>query len=642
MLLNFRSDNFTGISTIIPASLKVQNEKPSSLLNKILEDYQTCNEIPFDKRPDSLFANNFGDFTIKIPFSKLISCHFAEAIENYSGKNELGLIAVDIVYDTPPTAEKVLNLLGNLTGYKGYEVAGIVAAHGYFFSAFLKSADQWKSFAEGKMSSWLNLVWSFCTSSAYPVMIVLSSSNGKSTPCYLSKIDIDAMQKFCKLQDSRIKLSFIESFIEPTRSKASQYPNLHLKPEDQYKDYTSEYMRRTQDYLRAPFAEEKLLNSQESEEKKPFKQETPSKETLVSKRSEGDKKEDTYEYIRAVQDYKVRTDPTPPSKNRNFSSEPYSQTSSRAFKDDLLYRSSKNDSIETDRPSKPGILKNSSIEARYGRMQSYTSASPLTSPKDQNSSNTYRESSGFEEEYTEKPYPILKNSWMSDRKDHNEKKVNFSDPVFEIDNSVKGQMPEIKFSNARPLGKSAKTPDYKVDYRRDYSDIKPATSYTTAELKSAASLKQFNSRDVRESRDLRQTPDYREGKEVKDVRDSRSYRELRESKETKSTLETRDGGSWACPKCSSSIPLNSYECSSCRYINWDKFYSLKSKGGKVRSESIPAKTTELEPEPNRAFRQSYYDTPGRDTWRQTETKGYDRFTSDNVGRLTSRDFFYNR
>ena len=60
------------------------------------------------------------------------------------------------------------------------------------------------------------------------------------------------------------------------------------------------------------------MNSEESEELKPYKLERSSKDSLASKRSECDKKEDTYEYIRAVQDYKVSADPTPPSKIETF------------------------------------------------------------------------------------------------------------------------------------------------------------------------------------------------------------------------------------------------------------------------------------------------------------------------------------
>ncbi len=89
MLLNFKSDNFTGISTIIPQSFKVQNEKPSGVLNRILADYQSCAEIPSDKRPDSLFSTFSGDssdFTLKIPFSKLISSHFSEILDTSKEK----------------------------------------------------------------------------------------------------------------------------------------------------------------------------------------------------------------------------------------------------------------------------------------------------------------------------------------------------------------------------------------------------------------------------------------------------------------------------------------------------------------------------------------------------------------------------
>jgi hypothetical protein len=618
MLLNFKSDNFTGISTIIPASFKVQNEKPSGVLNRILEDYQSCIEIPFEKRPDSLFSpfsSDPIDFTLKLPFSKLISSHFSEILDPYQGKTESSLLVIDVVYDSPPSSEKVLNLLGNLTSYKNYEISGIISAHGFFYSSVIRSNDQWKSFNEGKICSWLNLVWSFCTSSSYPVMLVLSNT-GRTSPCFLSKIDLDAMQKFCKLQDSRIKVSFVESFNEGHRtrpsassiSSLSSNPNISVasaggysraKAEDLYKDYTSEYLRRSQEYLKVP--QEKAKHFDEAEEK-PYKSDKNIRDLTAAKKSEGDKKEDTYEYIRTVQDYKVNNDLAP--RARNFSSEPSSQ--SRSYREDLLYKQAKQDTSETERPSKPGILKTSSIDSRYGRMQSYSSISPLTSPKE-NISHTYRE--GFDEENTEKPYSILKNSWMTDRKEHSEKKVNFSDTVFQIDDSVKGQMPEIKFSNRGTTAKnpspanrsyqiqpskSSKTPDYKLDLRRDYQDSKSLSSYKSSELKPAVFLKEVDLKD-----------------------------------------------SWTCPKCSNAIQSTSYECGSCRFINWDKFYSLKSKTAKTRGESIPARSEPVN-DFSKTSRANFYESRGgRENWRG-EGRGLDRYPSETVGRLTSRDFYYNR
>jgi hypothetical protein len=47
---------------------------------------------------------------------------------------------------------------------------------------------------------------------------------------------------------------------------------------------------------------------------------------------------------------------------------------------------------------------------------------------------------------------------------------------------------------------------------------------------------------------------------------------------------------WLCPKCSGGNMESVYECSSCRFINWDRFYAIKAKTVPGRSGSIPAKT----------------------------------------------------
>lgn len=599
----------------------MQDEKPAYILNQILEDYKSCVEIPAEKRPDSLFSAFKGDFTVKIPFSKLISCHFSELLENYLNNKYQSLIAIDIVYDVPPTCEKVLSLLGNLTQFKNFEVTGLIAAHGWFYTAYLKTLEQWKSFNDSKVYSWVNLVWNFCTSSSYPVMIVLANGTAKGSPGFLSKIDLDAMQKFSKLQDSRIKLTF-------TEEKVSEAPRRELKNEDIYKEYSSEYARRTQESLKKASFEEKVNFYNEKEEKKPYKLEKSMKEKASSsKKLESEKKVNTREYIRTIQDYTVSDKPAATSRNRNFSSEPVINQSahSKSYKDYLNYKASKIDAKETaEKNPKPGILKTSSIDATDLKLP-YSSFSSLTSPKDFNLTRTFRESTEkFDEERTEKPNSILRNTWMHEKKESVDKKVNFSDCVFEIDDSIKGQMPEIKFSS----GRSGKSPS-KSSYDLEKGVKKALNSYRPTDYKS----------ELATSRVKNEVNSY---SSLEITSPSRTFRPTEVSSDYLSGAEVKN--SWFCPKCSKSISNATYECASCRYINWDRFYALKSKEPKVRSESHPARAVE-----NGTFSKTlgsvYFENrAGKETWRPggDELKIPEKYVPGSFGRMTSREFRYDR
>ena len=265
---------------------------------------------------------------------------------------------------------------------------------------------------------------------------------------------------------------------------------------------------------------------------------------------------------------------------RNYSTEPDASArpvkpliaSSRIYQEDNIYSSQNLSRGSKDNLARPGILKNSSTDSarstRFSSVQVNQSINSIISPKE-SASNTYRESTlpdKYEEEITEKPNSILKNSWISE-KDYNprssrfesvEKKVNFSDSVFHIEDSNKDQMPEIKIVSMRiPEKKTGNSPEYRSKSYIENIDQKPLLEYKSSGLKTNNYL----------------SADYRHSTSS----DSKIIEKA---------------NAWPCPKCSSLIPSNSYECNSCRYINWDKFYVLKSKSPKPRSESIPVKLNE--------------------------------------------------
>jgi hypothetical protein len=206
--MNFKSDNYTGISTIAPSNLRLTEQKPSYILNKILEDFKSCTEISLDKRPDSLFMCTNGDFTIKLAFSKLCEMKLSDILESYSlsVRSLPVFLAIDIIYDIQPTCEKILQAFCNISTWRSYDLHGFITGHGFYYSAHTRIQDQWRSLNDGKMNSWVNSVWNFLVSMAYPSLIVLSNTGLRSPQCFISKIDLESMQKLAKLQDLRLKI----------------------------------------------------------------------------------------------------------------------------------------------------------------------------------------------------------------------------------------------------------------------------------------------------------------------------------------------------------------------------------------------------------------------------------------------------
>jgi hypothetical protein len=588
--MNFKSDNYTGVSTIIPTTLKLQEQKPGFILNKILEDFKSCIEIPSEKRPDSLFPQSGNEFTIKLPFSKMVTTHLSELLEKTIPRPSSGLLAIDIIYDQPATCEKILSLLGNLTSFKTFEIAGIISAHGFNHTSYLKSMEQWRCFSDGKLYPWVNIVWQICSSSSSPVLIVLSSSLLKNSPCFMSKVDMDSIEKFCKLQDSRVKLTFKEEFVEyPGETTTRVITERRLESQDEtLKEYSLDYIRKTQEILKKD-----LSNFQTKQEQKPYRLEKGYRVFTPNMVREPDVKEEVFQYKRVVQDYRPSSSSAVniQSRGRNYSTDPAQSklSSSRSQKDDLLYKPVRTSSIDPkDSGSRPGILKNSTGDSRFSK--GIKPSSPVFSPREPNSSRALKESYSdrFDEEITEKPSSILRNGWMSDRKLENiEKKVNFSEDVFRVDNSIKGQMPEIKLSSVKFSEKpSSKTPDFKLQS----SEPRLLIPYKPSDL--SQSLQKIESLD-----------------------------------------------NWTCPKCSKIISGGTFECVNCRFINWDKFYSLKSKGNKTRAESIPIKTTAREEvSKSRFFELRSKDLRGKGE----EIKVQDTYVTDLLNRKSARDYQFNR
>ena len=117
MLMNFKSENFNGISSIVPASLRLTDQRPATIINTILEDFRSCSEIPHEKRPDSLFTYINGEFIVKIPVSKLLETKLSDILDSSLStvRNSSIMIVIDLIWDQPPSSEKIFNVLLNIT-----------------------------------------------------------------------------------------------------------------------------------------------------------------------------------------------------------------------------------------------------------------------------------------------------------------------------------------------------------------------------------------------------------------------------------------------------------------------------------------------------------------------------------------------
>ena len=317
------------------------------------------------------------------------------------------------------------------------------------------------------------------------------------------------------------------------------------------------------------------------------------------------------------------------SKLRNYSSEPGFSTSPSRFiagplQEETFLSSEKYPSLGLKDKTRPGILKLSSDSTKPAKYSlshpnSNSASSSSISPDEPNRglSRTFREisiSDRYDEEATEKPYSILKNNWVGDReyKKH-EKKVNFSDNVYQIVDTIKDQMPEIKFTNVR-------IPDKKGN---KFIGLNPENPRRPEQ--NPYDFKIVQTRTI-------------------------TYNEEPNSK----NQEIKYGNSqnsWVCPKCSINISNTQYECNNCRHINWDRFYAIKSSTPKTRSSSIPIKTEMSDTKLHR-FQIGNFDpkndikTTGRETWNsrrpKNETYTQENFNNNDYVRRTAREYLFNR
>ena len=390
------------------------------------------------------------------------------------------------------------------------------------------------------------------------------------------------------------------------------------------------------------------------EENRGFWGEKNFSERIDQGKSEQAKEENIADYRKTMQNFKYKEEtiesqnfkesPRPYneylSKYRNYSTEPTITKSSknsaisstRPYKEDLIYSSRNYSAALKENSPRPGILKHSSVEnSRVRDSPQINNTAPLISPREASGvfSRTLKDNSlpeKYEEEMTEKPSSILKNNWIekdynprSSRYDNIEKKVNFSDSVYHIEDSNTDQMPEIKLAEMKIIENKKTRPDYRAEDFRYSNDYRLGNNYKSSELKTSNYIEDKNRYNATQS----------------------------------DTHLVNTSNCWPCPKCNLGISNNFYECTNCRFINWDKFYTLKSKTPKLRSESIPV-VSERE-DSRQTFgvkRDDRYDdrfdaknSPNKETWKIREIKysnGPDHYPMDEHARRSTKDFAYNR
>ena len=205
-------------------------------------------------------------------------------------------------------------------------------------------------------------------------------------------------------------------------------------------------------------------------------------------------------------------------------------------------------------------------------------------------------------------------------------------------------MPEIKLNSIKIDKKPSRTPEYKLEVTREPADYmigKPLDQKSQREYEFLAGNKEMKRDAYREAEFAAGTKDPK-SQIYKETALLQSSKNLDPKNQFPATTSMKNDNSWTCSKCSASISNTLYECTSCRFINWDKFYTLKSKSPKVRSESIPAKASERE-ELSRKYMENKAEPRNntKDSWRNmgSEIKVQENYVLDDYGRKGSREFF---
>lgn len=589
--------------------------------------------MPYELRTTSLFMPFSHDFYLPIHASSLFKKPLSNFIDIPS--NSAKFIMINIVWDTNPTHTNAFDVICNLKTPSNYEICGMVCGHGFLYNAYGRGFhDNWKSFGDGKILSWSNVVWGMISTSFYPVVVMLKKCDSKSIDTIIKTNEVESLEKFCRLQDERIKIIFTE-----TIDKDRKHPNTRInftenedrsKPEEtqpinKYSHTTNSFLMNSHEqglkdkdeklegtnwgykpsriltevsndygyssqttgnnsknygktgqssscnsqnqsrYGQSTYAStQNTYNQSENSFSngrkdyfngyKPYEKEEKGKESYRYERNTGQNKGTGPEG--SVERYSRWAIPCSDNdRNRFYSTGPENfykgpttnegYSTSRNYAEDLrssAYALNLNSSELKNPPKVPNSLKPS---------ENFTSKSYY--PESYNSPTTPPHSKPQDKYFSAQKNPTFLDRSGDIPKNLNKTLDNFSRSrspstfSYRIEDSNKEQMPEIKLTGLKTPGKC--TPLRHNPVTQDPSSILQQKAVKLYSSQYEQRIPIIKSEEV-----------------IK-----------------------HSFADWKCPKCSGVNIRDSYECSGCRYINWEKFYAIKAITAVPRSESIPAR-----------------------------------------------------
>ena len=162
------------------------------------------------------FNTEVTDFPISITYisvSALLSHtgRSQELFENMIGDEKSNIVAIEIIWDTDITMEKVIKVMKCIPGniqIKGYmEISSLIACSGSYYSSNTKIQDNWRNnekFANKEPISWVKIAWMMLSGLKYPNLIIFQRVQGyKSSPIVITSLDFDNLLRFAKKQDEK-------------------------------------------------------------------------------------------------------------------------------------------------------------------------------------------------------------------------------------------------------------------------------------------------------------------------------------------------------------------------------------------------------------------------------------------------------
>lgn len=466
---------------------------------------------------------------------------------------------IEIIWDVCPTLTQVLNILEKLEKSVPLELLGMIAARGCYYSAFVKSKSSWKSFEDGRIHNWQGLMCGLLSGMLYPVLLYVRGSAGPGN--FLQ--DLEKLKEFAKIQDSKMQFVWKEESANETYSKHSEV-ECRATTRDLYKESWGkerEYEKPVSDNLRYRYYSTQPEGF--------YKQKTEDFGKLTVKDLEGGKAD-------------------------NGESAKYNLNKSLQMSFKVV------DNEKGQMPEIKMVALNSSGEAIGGleRLNGNINYTEI-------GSRTYKVEPKL---YNNEPQ-ILKNDFSYKQENTEYRK----------DSQFYQTAPQTYRTESSLLKKDPETYKDPEIYKKGLDFY--VQEFTPKITESSKKPADTHRRMAESCKKIAEAPK----KDNFFPYSTASNLKTQENKFVNSCSADglkRETGDWNCPKCSGHNIESVYECSSCRFINWDRFYSIKA-------QNLPNRSGNFQVKPAEVYSRLYRTPPSDD--RDSDLLDYN-------GRSTALDF----